>query len=170
MIDAVLKETIWRQYGASIDMLENAIKACPEKLWTGKGGDFFDFWYIAYHNLFWLDFYMSESKEGYAPPAPFGMEEFDPAGALPPRVYTKDELLTYLDYGRQKTRAAILALTDESAHLDCGSKRPGITNLELMLYVMRHIQHHAAQLNLLLRQNIDSAPQWIGKSKLSLLG
>lgn len=170
MIDAALKETIWRQFGASIDMLENAVTACPEKLWTGKGGDYYDFWYITYHNLFWLDFYMSESKETYSPPSPFGMEEFDPAGALPPRVYTKEELLRYLALGRNKARAAILALTQENSYADCGSKRPGLTNLELLLYVMRHIQHHAAQLNLLLRQNIDSAPQWIGKTKLPLQG
>ncbi|PYS47569.1 MAG: DinB family protein, partial [Acidobacteria bacterium] len=27
------KEIIWQQFGASIDMLENALVACPEELW-----------------------------------------------------------------------------------------------------------------------------------------
>ena len=30
---------------------------------------------------------------------------------------------------------------------------------------MRHVQHHAGQLNLILRQSIDSAPRWGFKSK-----
>jgi len=28
---------------------------------------------------------------------------------------------------------------------------------------MRHVQHHAAQLNMLLRQKTDSAPDWVSK-------
>lgn len=35
------KESIWKQFVASIDMLENAIAICPDELWdTGK-----NFWY-----------------------------------------------------------------------------------------------------------------------------
>jgi len=32
---------------------------------------------------------------------------------------------------------------------------------EILLYNMRHVQHHAAQLNQLLRQEIDQAPDWV---------
>ncbi len=31
-MDAIWKSTIWRQFGASIDMLENAVLACPDEL------------------------------------------------------------------------------------------------------------------------------------------
>ncbi|MGB5106622.1 MAG: DinB family protein [Candidatus Zixiibacteriota bacterium] len=170
MQDVIWKQTVWRQFGASIDMLENAINACPDEVWTGKRGSFYDFWYLASHTIFWLDFYLEERREDFAPPKPFGMEELDPAGVLPPRVYTKDELLKYLDHARQKCRKAILAMTEESANRDCGSKRPGLTNLELLLYSLRHVQHHTAQLNLILRQSIDSAPGWVGKTKIGLEG
>jgi uncharacterized damage-inducible protein DinB len=30
---------------------------------------------------------------------------------------------------------------------------------------MRHVQHHAAQLNLMLRQATDSAPDWISRAR-----
>jgi len=33
--------------------------------------------------------------------------------------------------------------------------------IEILLYNMRHVQHHTAQLNLLLRQEINEAPEWI---------
>jgi hypothetical protein len=39
-----------------------------------------------------------------------------------------------------------------------------------LLYNMRHVQHHAAQLNLILRQTIDSAPGWVVLTKSSLSG
>ena len=168
-MDNSWKTIIWQQFGAAIDMLENAIRACPVRVW-GDRVDWYEFWYLASHTLFWLDYYLSESTDGFTPPAPFGLEELDPAGTLPDRVYTKTELLTYLEHGRQKCRVAIQALTDETAHQLCGSKRPGLTNAELLLYVMRHVQHHAAQLNLILRQTINSSPGWVGQTKGKLSG
>ncbi len=162
------KNTIWQQFGASIDMLENAVRACPAEVW-GDRSEPSEFWYIASHTLFWLDYYLAEDCENFAPPPPFGLEELDPAGVIPARAYTPAELLTYLEYGRSKCRSAIQSLTDETMHQPCGSRRPGLSNVELLLYNMRHVQHHAAQLNLILRQKIDSAPQWVGKTKRSLL-
>ena len=39
---------------------------------------------------------------------------------------------------------------------------------ELFLYNLRHVQHHAAQLNLILRQTIDRAPRWVVKTDRKL--
>jgi len=157
------KNIIWQQFGAAIDTLENAINACPEKVWSDKEG-FHEFWYMAYHTLFFLDYYMSGTAEGFAPPAPFTLAELDPSGVLPDRVYTKAELLSYLEHGRQKSRKVIEVLTEETAHQPCGFKKD-LTVAELYLYNMRHVQHHAAQLNLLLRQTIDDAPKWVTKAR-----
>lgn len=162
-----LKNTLWRQFGAAIDMLESAMHACPRELWGDRTRQP-EFWYVTYHTLFWLDYYLSESAEGFTSPAPFGLEELDPAGVLPSRVYTKDELLSYLEYGRERCRKAILALTEKNAHQSCGSKRPELTNLEVLLYNMRHVQHGAAQLNLILRETVDTAGRWVGMTKRPL--
>lgn len=161
------KLILWRQLGAAIDMLENAINACPATLWGDRTRQP-EYWYNTYHTLFFLDFYFSEAAEGFAPPAPFGLEELDPAGVMPPRVYTKEELLIYLAYCRNKCRSVIRALTAEKSEQSSGSLRPGLTFGELYIYVLRHVQHHAGQLNLLLRQNIDSAPRWVSKAAQSL--
>jgi hypothetical protein len=158
----VWKQIIRRQYGAAIKMLENAIRECPAGVW-GDRVHWQAYWYIAYHTIFFLDFYLSETDIGFAPPAPFTLGELDPSGVLPERVYTKDELLAYLEHGRKKCRAKINALTAEDVGRDSGSLRPGVTVAELLLYSMRHVQHHAAQLNLILRQTIDSAPRWVSK-------
>jgi hypothetical protein len=171
-MDTYWKTILWQQFGAAIDMLENAIRACPEHLWSDPSkrpewtsNGVVGFWYLAYHALFFLDFYLSDSAEGFTPPAPFSLDELHPAGLLPERPYTKDELLTYLEHGRNKCRFRIAALTDERARQRCGFARPDVTVAELLLYNMRHVQHHAAQLNLLLRQTIGSAPRWGPASK-----
>jgi DinB superfamily len=161
-MDETFRKILWQQFGAAIQMLENAMHDCPDEVW-GDQINFFEFWYITYHTLFWLDFGLSESPIGFAPPAPFGLEEFDPAGVLPNRVYSKAELQTYLEHGRQKTRSAILGLTDEKARARFQYFSTNFSILELMLDHMRHVQHHTAQLNLLLRQRTNSAPQWVSR-------
>lgn len=163
-MDNLTKETIWLQCGAAIDSLESALRFCPVEVWGDRTRNP-EFWYLAYHTIFWLDYYSSDSVDHFAPPAPYGMEEMDPAGVLPPRVYSQEELLDYLDYSRQKCKQAVQALNAVNAHENAGSKRPELTNLEMVLYTMRHLQHHAAQLNLILRQTIDDAPRWVKQSK-----
>ena len=71
-MDTTWNALIWSQFGAAIKMLDNALLACPEELWSdGSQQDAYSqFWYIAFHSLFWLDLYLSGSVEGFAPPAP----------------------------------------------------------------------------------------------------
>ena len=141
-------------------MMENAIKACPDELWGDRTQNP-EYWYLVYHTLFWLDFYFTDSPDDFTPLTPFTLSELDPEGLLPERVYTRTELLTYLEHGRNKCKNVIEKLTDETAnkHYKYGSVEMSFG--ELLLYNMRHVQHGAAQLNLILRQNTDSAPGWV---------
>jgi hypothetical protein len=154
------KQILWQQFGAAIDALGNAMRACPEQLWADRSRSP-EFWYVAYHTLFFLDLYLAGSAQGFAPPAPFTLSELDPAGILPDRVYTKDELAAYLTYCRQKCRAMLEGLTDEAAQRRCVFAWLDLGFAELLLYSMRHVQHHAGQLNLILRQRTDAAPRWV---------
>lgn len=164
-MDTTFKTTVWSQFGAAIDMLENAVRACPESLWGDRRRQP-EFWYVTYHTLFFLDYYLSDSAAGFAPPAPFTLAELDPTGVLPERVYTKGELQAYLEYGRQKLHRLLATATESTLASRCGFERPDLTVAELLLYTMRHVQHHAAQLNLLLRQAVDAAPRWVAKTAL----
>ncbi len=157
------ESVVWPQFGAALDMLGNAIEACPDLLWGDRTREP-QFWYVAYHTLFWLDLYLDEAPEAFAPPPPFTLDELDPSGKLPERVYAKRELLDYLDHGRRKCHAALAAMTDERAG---GRYRFGSLDLavgELQLYNLRHVQHHAGQLHLLLRQVASAAPRWVRRA------
>ena len=166
-MSTLLRSTFWGQFGASIDMIENSMHACPEELWGDRSRQP-EFWYLVYHTLFWLDMYLSEREEGFTPPAPFTLEELDPAGVLPPRVYSKDELQDYLDHCRNKLRRVIESLSEETASERRKFGTKDFTLLEMMLYNMRHVQHHAAQLNQVLRQATNSAPRWVRRTPIEL--
>ena len=165
-MDNSWRTILWQQFGASIDMLENALLSCPDELW-GDRSEQPEYWYLVYHTLFWLDLYLSGSVEGFSPPAPYTLDELNPAGVMPERVYAKEELQTYLRHCRRKCRATIESLTDEKAHQLSAFGWGEVSFAELLLYNMRHVQHHAAQLNLILRQKIDSAPGWVARAKNS---
>lgn len=161
-MNAQWRDALWRQLGAAIDMLGNAIRACPDEVWLDPVRPP---WHLAYHTLFFLDLYLSPGLDGFAPPPPFTLSELDPTGVLPERPYSRAELLAYLDLCRDKARATIAALSAE------GAARPAVFPWlgeipfgELQLVTLRHLQHGAAQLNLLLRQTIDAAPQWVKRA------
>ncbi|HKS17037.1 MAG TPA: DinB family protein [Planctomycetota bacterium] len=156
-----MKSELAAQFGGALDMLENAIRACPESLW-GDTSRNPQFWYVAYHVVFYTDLYLSPGQEGFAPPPPYTLSEFDPSGLMPDRVYSKDEMLAYLEHDRRKFKAMLAGWTDERRAF--GSITG--TTLEVLLYNLRHVQHHAAQLNLLLRQVTDSAPRWVVRAKV----
>jgi hypothetical protein len=164
-MDTSVKASLWQQFGAAIDMLGNAMRDCPDPLWSDRSQRP-EFWYLVFHTLFWLDFYLSKSVEGFSPPAPFTLDEMDPAGLMPERPYTKAELQTYLEHGRNKCRARIDGMTDENAHERFKYRWMDFSIPELLLYNMRHVQHGAAQLNLILRQQTDSAPGWVARVEI----
>ena len=166
-MDSLWKTALWRQFRAAIDMLENALVACPSVLWQERlwrdppppefPPQFAEFWYVTFHALVWLDLYLSGvPEEEFAPPAPFAQGELDSVEALPERPYTKEELHAYLVFTRQKCHTTLVRLTDEQAHRPieyAWSEGRDVSFLELQLYNMRHVQEHAAQLNLFLGQH-----------------
>jgi hypothetical protein len=63
-----------------------------------------------------------------------------------------------------KCQVKIEALTDEQARQRGVFGWVEVSVVALLLYNMRHVQEGAAQLNLLLGKNIDSAPRWVHRA------
>jgi len=114
-MDVMWRAIIWRQFGAAIDMLENALRACPDELWSARlwgehseRPELGEFWYVVYHTLFWLDLYLSGSVEGFAPPPPFTLDELDQPGCFQidaiPRTSYNPILFTAAGNARQRLR------------------------------------------------------------------
>lgn len=164
----VLKESLWKQFGASINMLENAMILVPEAHWnTDKR-----FFYQCYHCLIFLDYYLTIPVKNFSSQLPFRISETDEqvdgaiGDVIPERIYSKSELLHYLLSCREKCRHVIESLTEEKLE-ERWIEEDGDMDyavLEILLYNLRHVQHHAAQVNLLLRQEINNAPGWVSRA------
>lgn len=158
-MDNSFKETLWKQFGASIDMLENAITMCPGELWDTEE----KFWYTSYHCLFFLDYYLTLDPSTYISPEPFTNSEFE--GKLPERTYTKNELLSYVQESREKCHKLLSDFTNDTAKMRWVNQYRNYSMFEMLLYNMRHVQHHSAQLNKFLRKSINNAPAWVMQTK-----
>jgi uncharacterized damage-inducible protein DinB len=160
-MNIVDNQMLWRQFSIAIDEFGNALLNCPDELWekqlwedepdqwVAKG--FSTFWYLCYHTLFWLDLYLTGAEEGFRPPEPFDLVEME-ANEVLPRTYTRTELLGYLAICRQKTQEIIANLSVEQAYQMCSFPWGELPFAELLMYTMRHVQEHAAQLHLFLGQ------------------
>lgn len=165
---------LWRQFGAAIDTLGDALRDCPDELWEARlwedqpdqwvAAGFSTFWYLGYHTLFWLDLYLTGAEEGFTPPAPFDLVEME-AGEVLPRTYTRTELLGYLAACRRKCQATLASLSTEQAHRPCRFPWGELPYAELQLYSLRHVQEHAAQLHLFLGQQAGKATRWVPQAQ-----
>ncbi len=171
-MDDTIKTALWQQFGAVIDYLAATVSTCPDALWQASlwqtpdtKPEFSQFWYVTYHTLFWLDLYLTGAEEGFVPPAPFTLIEQDDDGPLPERVYTKDELQSYLRDCRQRCEATIEALTEEMAARHCAFGWGECSFLELLVYSLRHVHGHASQLNMLLGQRGIATPDYVTRIK-----
>jgi hypothetical protein len=163
------KAILWHQFSAAIENFQNALNACPDelwqvRLWQGEGHpEFGDFWYVCYHTIFWLDHYCSDSADTFTAHPPFTHTEPEFDYVLPERVYTKPELLQYLDYASNKCHTKIENLIDENEPQRIRSDWDIHTVAELLLYTMRHVEEHGAQLNFFLGQKNISASNGVAQ-------
>jgi hypothetical protein len=167
---SLIKESLWKQFGASIDMLHNAIERCPNDRWNTKK----KFLFLSYHTLIFLEYYLTfPADHNFSPALPYtendDWEKIEGAvdDLIPAKYYTKEEILNYLHSCREKCHRRISSLDEDNVQerwID-ESGRKNYSALEILLYNMRHVQHHAAQLNMMLRQEINDAPNWVGRTE-----
>lgn len=165
-MDKETKEALWNQFGASIDMLINVVSNCPDNYFSTNRR----FYYIAFHSTLFLDYYLTIPPTGFSPTLSFTQKapEDRPKEAvddlIPDKIYSKQEIVGYLKQSRERCKQLIYALTDEK--LNERFKEGDEPNdmdypiFEILLYNLRHTQHHVAQLNMLLRQDIDKHMEW----------
>ncbi len=165
-MDNSIKEILWNQFGASIDMLINVIINCPDNYFMTHRR----FYYITFHSTIFLDYYLTFPPSEFSPRLSFTQKEDKdrPIEAIddliPDKIYDKQEILDYLQISREKCKQIIYSLTNEKLNERfIEGNEPNDMDypiLEILLYNMRHTQHHTAQLNMLLRQDIDKHMEW----------
>ena len=157
-----IQEELWKQFGAGLDMLSDSIQSCPDSIWQSDKR----FSQLVFHTLFFLDYYLTQEPIGFSPPSKFSYSEFDEEPEIV--IYPKIDLTDYLDSCSVKARSFIFSLNEAQLKKRWinESKTMDFSMLEILLYNQRHVQHHIGQLNLLLRETTDNAPEWVYRAEL----
>ena len=155
------------QFHAALDMLQQAIERCPERLWLATGAKP-AYWRVAYHALFYVHLYAQSDAAAFATWERH-RPDYERLGAPPwapddhPKIgepYTQRDVLDYLAV----CRAQIAART---ANLDLlapsGFDWLPMNKLELQIYSLRHLQNHAGELGGRLDREANIETDWKGK-------
>lgn len=161
---------IGRQFAAAIRMLRSAVEACPDHLWDDHAHGT-PFWHLAYHALFYTDFYLSDDAEGFqardfhVDKANFLPGDYQQHGGVvttPEKAFGRDQLLEYADHCLRKSDETFKKLTDKRALERCGFPWYNLNVGEFLLNNLRHTQHHTGQLAVLLRRHANIGVGWLG--------
>jgi hypothetical protein len=175
------RDALRRRFDDAIADLEQALRSCPDGLWATpmwpvapsdpwiwpREGtppipertaesiqQFSAFCTVAYHCLWFLDFYRATEPAGFQSP-PYvrgGPEEqgmaADGAAPLPHPTYDREVLLRYLDYGRRRLHERLASVTDQELASKCPPGHPpaGKTLLELLEVNLQHVREHGGDL------------------------
>jgi len=163
----VFVQMLGDQYGYALNLMGNALGDCPDHLWEtdlwpdeapaglawegskGLGGS--APWNIAHHALVCLDYDLTGGFEPWEPPPPFDEREY----AYPTRLFTRSELLGYVDWCRGRGHQVLDALTEESAArpLPSTHRYHGTLFGVIIGSIPLHVVEHASQI----RQFITAA-------------
>ncbi len=161
-IDALLVK-----YCDASDSMERALRACPDELWSSSMWPVRDIttvragmedlpdedrvqlfsavWNIAYHAIFFFDFNLSRRELPFDCPPPFRTDDhLPPHPRLPARMYSREELLGYLDHCRRKTGEVLPTLGEDEAAAFARSK----PFAQLLLQNLVHVWEHATQIHM----------------------
>ena len=157
-MSGVLAAAVRGTFDTALRLMAAALTDCPEALWetdlwpgeattqrVGQGGLHGSApWFLGYHALSCLDYDLGPDFDRWVPPVPFDDNTF----ALPNRVFTKDELLGYVEWCRERAQQVCGELPDEMARrpLPSPHRYAGSPYFEILAGIPLHVVEHAAQI------------------------
>lgn len=165
----LIRSMLLSQFEAALAMMNDCLEKCPEEHWDGMIANF-TFWQVAYHSLFFVDYYLSPGKDAFQVRVnlhPTQWSEVD--DEFPGRRIEKSELLQYMAICLGKLRESLGVESAEDLTRPCGFPRKSFSRAELHLYNMRHVMHHTGQLSAFLRR-LEVDPNWVSTGWKSFNG
>ena len=152
----IVSESIIAQFKRALTMFKEAVLAFPESEWKIGDTNYLRPAGVGYHVVETIEFYVGDQPAGvFKFGARFGVDwEASESEKFP----TQKQLLEYLDEVWRSAEAwmSVNDLTQPEKLFSWTGK----TLLSRMGYLLRHIQHHTAEMALELTRRGYQAPQW----------
>ena len=165
MLDTI-KELLTNQFEATLCTLKACIDECPEAAWDAPVANL-AFCQVVFHTLFFTDCYLGQNVESLREQAfhrnhkPFFRDYEELKDRKQKLLYDHVSIITYLEFCRKKVSEALATETAETLSARSGFAWLRFSRVELYVYNIRHIQHHAAQLSLRLRLDANTNIPWV---------
>lgn len=158
-----IKKSIASQYYASLEMLKQAVEACPDALWYDRAYAN-PYWRTAYHAPFYTHLYLQPTEKDFTPWQGL-TEQYRVLGTSPDEEdalepLSKELILTYLEFCHREVEKQ-LAAQDLSA--ESGFYWIPMNKFEHQIYNIRHIMEHTGELFEQLGTVGDREVNWIGR-------
>jgi hypothetical protein len=171
---AIIQGALIEQYGAALMTLSNLIEKCPDSLWESEatGPPFYK---IVYHILYFIDCYLSRTKEEREAFKPrfefaedFAISKENFGTKYWKRALTKDECNLYISEMKTKAQKLFGDISIEELTSAPIFEWHGSSLLGSLIYDLRHIMLHIGALQGRLRANGVEEHFWVSKSSLDV--
>lgn len=184
MDDQALAGALELQYAAVLRMLRTAIESCPQELWDDRTEDEAPFWQQAMHAVFYTRLYLCVSDSTPdaiqnaenamrlvgEPMRDWSVQEVSRLGhtmwalmcttSRPTRTASRDELLEQMQLIEAACRSAMARIANGQTSGPSPMSWMRGSPLDLLLYNLRHAQHHTARLHSLLGRRAKLLLKW----------
>ena len=152
------------QFGAALAMMKEVIYKCPDHLWneTSQGPAF---WHIAYHVLYFLDFYLcftTEERENFQP---YFQGVSHRVGNTPKNLLEPHQVKEYLEKCSEKARNYFLRMEIQDLYKPSVFEWHGTNIFSSIIYNLRHFMLHIGTLNYRVLRADVVLDNWVSEKK-----
>ena len=164
----MLSRCVASQMLAGLDMLKDCIDRCPENEWHERHQDY-PFSQVVFHTLFDCDYHLSEREEEFMKQS-FHKANRDDFGEyeeleerIPQHFPDRSFINQYFEHCKSKIVQTVEAIADTDLIIPNSDIRKNMTKLERYVNLIRHMQHHTAQLGLRLQFLTGIEMNWVSR-------
>jgi hypothetical protein len=168
----IIMNAFTEQYGAAFKTLEKIIDVCPENLWSDElvGPQIYK---VLYHTLFFIDFYLSltkEARDNFTPKFEQAENFRTSKKNFHPKEWksaiSPEEMREYIKDLREKAQNGFKSLKIENLISDPIFEWHGSSICSSLMYNLRHMMLHIGALQARLRISGVEERFWVSQSPL----
>lgn len=149
-----------KHFSRTSKMLFQSINACPDEIWeTASEG--YPFWQQAYHAIYWVDVWMSESIYKFEKPEGFYTKSYELDNACA-KVFSKNQVIDYCNIVFKKCDDYFEKLNDIDLYERNTFFDKNLTTFDRIMGQIRHVSYHIGYMDCILKKYTGNFPDCIG--------